>query len=58
MNTTLRRQWLRPGPWLYVMGNPDLEWVPKTEEEKKEKEWKQSNLLSWCLKSKVCSVME
>ena len=26
---------MRPGPWLYVMGNPDLEWVPKTEEGKK-----------------------
>lgn len=35
MNTTLKRQCLRPGPWLYVMGNPDLEWVPKTEEGKK-----------------------
>ena len=28
---------MRPGPWLYVMGNPDLEWVPKTEEGKKKK---------------------
>ena len=56
MNTTLKRQCLRPGPWLYVMGNPDLEWVPKTEEGKKQKmEAKRSIVMMVEIKGLQCN---